>query len=187
MPELVCPSFIYGLASSYRSPLWQLLPEEFCLVTIEDMLGDIPFGCYYSDKSFALILNCLHIWVCCLTMPDNEENTGPLFKFLDPALAGFKQLPDALFIEVDGNYCKSVWIACAFSQIVNHTISSFSMSSLINVHSLDIILTALAGVTLFNNSFWFSIEQIVEVSCSYCFTKPTTCAPLSCFLIISFF
>ena len=67
------------------------------------------------------------------------------------------------------------------------TIGSFSIFSWRNVRCLLIILTPLASVIAFIDSFCFSMVQIVEVLSSYCFVKSTTRTTWSCFSIIYFF
>ncbi|GBM54186.1 hypothetical protein AVEN_100753-1, partial [Araneus ventricosus] len=63
-----------------------------CFVTVEDLLQDVTIDFYQFGRSFEIILSCLHIRTCCLTMPDNGVNAGPFSKVVKPASTGFKRV-----------------------------------------------------------------------------------------------
>ncbi|GBN86094.1 Phospholipid scramblase 2 [Araneus ventricosus] len=73
---------------------WSICTPQFRIENerVEDLLGDVSIGFYQFGKSFEIILSCLHIRTCCLTMPDNGVNAGPFSKVVKPASTGFKRV-----------------------------------------------------------------------------------------------
>ncbi|GBN33505.1 hypothetical protein AVEN_183317-1 [Araneus ventricosus] len=170
-------------------------------IPVEDLLGDVSIGFYQFGKSFEIILSCLHIRTCCLTMPDNGVNAGPFSKVVKAASTGFKRVFRCLVRGSARGPIQQITVNCscllaydalgsgiAFKLLFRHpNHQQFLHVFMERAPELRNYCNALSGVIPFKDSFCLSTVHIVEVLRPYCLSKSATRTPCSFFSMISRF